>query len=95
MVKEALKWFPGADEAEIVQDFVPNSLEARAYVVNGQIVHTVFTTFGETDADGYQVDFARKEREAALGAWLDGDDEGFFGQARNCAALEACCLWNS
>ena len=21
-------------------------------------------------------------------AWLDGDDEGFFGQARNCAALE-------
>ena len=42
----------------------PSRAVARAYVVNGQIVHTVFTTFGETDADGYQVDFARKEREA-------------------------------
>ena len=72
---ERLSTQAGCEEVVLlVQDFVPNSLEARAYVVNGQIVHTVFTTFGETDADGYQVDFARKEREAALGAWLDGDE---------------------
>ena len=88
---ERLSTQAGCEEVVLlVQDFVPNSLEARAYVVNGQIVHTVFTTFGETDADGYQVDFARKEREAALGAWLDGDEAAMAHLERR---MPSCRRW--
>ena len=46
---------------------------------------------GETDADGYQVDFARKEREAALGAWLDGDEAAMAHLERRMRKLTRRC----
>lgn len=64
----------------LVQDYVPNDFELRAYVVRGVICHTVYSTFGGFSDEGYALDFALKTRSQAISDWLQGD-EGAMARA--------------
>ena len=49
----------------IVQDFARNDFELRQFVINGEIVHKVYSNFAWVDTDGYFREFVVKDRYAA------------------------------
>lgn len=65
---------PGMEAASlIVQDYVKNQLELRCFVVDGRVAHIIYSSFERLDPSGYPRDFVKKERDAAISDWLDGD----------------------
>ena len=68
----------------LVQDFVPNDLEMRLYLVRGEIAHVVYTDFDVDNWYAAQRDggftkgpesFSMCGRAEAIARWLDGDEE--------------------
>jgi hypothetical protein len=80
------------NSAVIVQDFARNDFELRQFVINGQIVHKVYTNFAWVDADGYMREFVVKGREDAVRDWMSGDDAAMAQAERKAAKLVTAWL---
>ena len=80
------------NSAVIVQDFARNDFELRQFVINGQIVHKVYTNFAWVDADGYMLEFVVKGREDAVRDWMSGDDAAMAQAERKAAKLVTAWL---
>ena len=79
---------PGCENnGVIVQDFVANNLEARCFVVRGQVVHVVYSNFKRTDDEGYLCEFEMMNRQQAIGQWLDGDEKAMAAAERKITKL--------
>ena len=82
------------NSAIVVQDFARNDFELRQFVIDGQIVHKVYSNFAWTDADGYLREFVVKERAAAVTAWMEGDEVAMAMAERKAAKLvKAWLVW--
>ena len=60
----------------IVQDFARNDFELRQFVVQGKVVHKVYSNFVWTDSEGYLRDFVMKDRAEATCDWMEGGNAG-------------------
>ena len=80
--------------AIIVQDFARNDLEMRHFVINGQIVHRVYSNFVWVDTDGYFREFVVKDREAAVAAWMAADGAAMaHAEAQASKLVKAWLAW--
>ena len=80
--------------AIIVQDFAQNDFELRQFVVEGEIVHRVYSNFAWTDSDGYLREFVMKDRDAAIEAWMGGDEAAMAAAEKKAAKLaNAWLVW--
>ena len=48
-------------------------MELRCFVVDGKVVHIIYSSFERVYVDGYPRDFVKHERSTAINDWLDGD----------------------
>jgi uncharacterized membrane protein YgcG len=75
-----------------LQDFAENDFEMRMFVIDGKIVHRVYSNFAWTDDDGYLRDFVVKERHAAIQAWMSGDEASMASAEKQAADLASAWL---
>jgi len=79
---------PGVTSAHvIVQDFARNDFELRQFVINGEVVHKIYSNFERTDGDGYFREFAMKDRAAAVAEWMEGDEAAMAMAERKATKL--------
>ena len=76
----------------VVQDFAKNDFELRQFVVDGEVVHKVYSNFAWTDSDGYFREFVMKDRAAAVASWMSGDEPAMAQAERKAAKLARAWL---
>ncbi|CAJ1357304.1 unnamed protein product, partial [Effrenium voratum] len=88
-ISDELTGQPHDLEALIIQEFVEHDLEARLYVVNGEVETIIYTKFCKIKPNNEFGDFKEAFSSEEAGQWMDGDVATLKDGERQCREIAA------
>eukprot|EP00451_Oxyrrhis_marina_P029141 CAMPEP_0204374006 /NCGR_PEP_ID=MMETSP0469-20131031/48402_1 /ASSEMBLY_ACC=CAM_ASM_000384 /TAXON_ID=2969 /ORGANISM="Oxyrrhis marina" /LENGTH=552 /DNA_ID=CAMNT_0051364541 /DNA_START=1 /DNA_END=1659 /DNA_ORIENTATION=- len=73
-----------SNDALLVQEYIPNDLELRLYVVENKVEELMYTKFEKINSDNDFKEFREIPKQECIDEWLEGDAEALANAQNQC-----------